>query len=136
MLLKSQDRHQKNAIWRSLFSLVRLFAITAKMPAERGNISDHTLKLKIENPESNRIKVITIGIPVTHFHLSFCEKTASMSELKAQAIALVRSPCKRKCSTQENCPRQLERIIVFLYLNWYAATEKNIAKRPIPYTNM
>ena len=92
VLFNSQDKHHSIENWRKRFSLDLLFAITANMPANSGNISLHTAKLSNENPESITINAAILHGLVAHFHLSFLENTASIKALSAQAIALVASP--------------------------------------------
>ena len=132
MLLSSQHKHHSTENWRSRFSVDRLLAITAKTPAKRGKISVHLLKDNNENPEIRTIKKTMVIGEFAQRHLSLLEKTPSIMALNAHATALVKSPCSRKWATQQDCPKKLPRMIVALRLNWNAATEKVIAKMPIP----
>ena len=61
----------------------------------------------MEKAEKITIKSVTTAGLVDHYHLSFLAKIASITALRAQAMALITSPCKRKYATQEDCPRKL-----------------------------
>ena len=101
VLLSSQNKHHKRENWRNLFSEPLLFAITANTPASNGKISLQVWKEIKENAVKIAINTAMLTGPVTHAHLSFLEKRASIMALSPQAIALIGSFCIKKYATQQ-----------------------------------